>query len=418
MQRTRRNSIEIEFGRWHLRSVEPDEWPTIATAHSHPRETSPTAELTHPRCALQQVAECARVLLVDIRARNEVTTASPREPIVISCQPPAIFDTPGLDNNRRKLRGDSRQSESDRWSSDISGNHRHRIRAKSKPPCGDDRIPGNEPGDFEFPAVACDRTRDSPLHCYFSARDWYAGAVCNQPRNRCTLGHEIQWRRSGDRTSNQCCGACARKRARRDTQTDICHRGQHSSNEYTRIQWMCPSAKRGKLPEATFRCHVAFFGLWYRCPNRSTATEVHVRRGFATAAATAFLLLYVPACASSSGGTGPSKVRESSPDRITSVEIEAQPGAQTAYDLVRRLRPRWLTAGATGSIGGGRVSQQVLLVYLDGNRLGTVESLRTLTASGIKSMQYYDAVRAATILREVGSEPISGAIVISTTTAQ
>jgi hypothetical protein len=29
-------------------------------------------------------------------------------------------------------------------------------------------------------------------------------------------------------------------------------------------------------------------------------------------------------------------------------------------------------------------------------------------------MQYYDAVRAATVLREVGSEPISGAIVIST----
>jgi hypothetical protein len=108
-------------------------------------------------------------------------------------------------------------------------------------------------------------------------------------------------------------------------------------------------------------------------------------------------------------------VRESSPDRITSVEIEASTGAQTAYDLIRRLRPRWLQAGPTGSIGGGRVSQQVLLVYLDGNRLGTAEALRTLSASGIKSMQYYDAVRAATVLREVGSEPISGAIVISTT---
>ena len=152
-------------------------------------------------------------------------------------------------------------------------------------------------------------------------------------------------------------------------------------------------------------------------PYPLTPTEVHVRRAFATAAATAVLLLYVPACASS-GSSAPSKVRESSPDRITSVEIDATTGAQSAYDLVRRLRPRWLQGGTTGSIGGGRVSQQVLLVYLDGNKLGTMEALRTLSASGIKSMQYYDAIRAATVLREIGSEPISGAIVISTTTAQ
>ena len=149
-------------------------------------------------------------------------------------------------------------------------------------------------------------------------------------------------------------------------------------------------------------------------PASAHPTEVHVRRVITALAATAALLLYVPACASS-GTSAPSKVRESSPDRITSVEIEASGGAQTAYDLVRRLRPRWLQSGATGSIGGGRVSQQVLLVYLDGNRLGTMDALRTLSASGIKSMQYYDAVRAATVLREVGSDPISGAIVISTT---
>jgi hypothetical protein len=119
-------------------------------------------------------------------------------------------------------------------------------------------------------------------------------------------------------------------------------------------------------------------------------------------------------CASSGGSAPAAKVAESSPDRITSVEIAATTGAQTAYDLVRRLRPRWLQAGATGSIGGGRATSQVLLVYLDGNRLGTAEALRTLSASGIKSMQYYDAVRAATVLREVGSDPITGAIVITT----
>ncbi len=130
------------------------------------------------------------------------------------------------------------------------------------------------------------------------------------------------------------------------------------------------------------------------------------------AIAAVFAALSSAACASS--GTATPRVTESSPDRMVSAEIEATSGASTAFDLVRRLRPRWLQGGETGSIGGGRVTTQVLLVYLDDNRLGGVEALRSLDASGIKSMQYYDAVRAATILREVGSEPIAGAIVVRT----
>jgi hypothetical protein len=138
-----------------------------------------------------------------------------------------------------------------------------------------------------------------------------------------------------------------------------------------------------------------------------------VRRIIATAAALAAISFAVSGCASSSTSTP--RATESSPDRVTSAEIEAVTGATTAYDLVRRLRPRWLqSGGAPSSIAGGRISTQVLLVYLDGNRLGSVEALRSLTSSGIKTMQYYDAVRAATVLRDVGNEPISGAIVITT----
>ena len=128
----------------------------------------------------------------------------------------------------------------------------------------------------------------------------------------------------------------------------------------------------------------------------------------------ASVLLVAAGCASSSGGTT-TNVTEASPDRVTSAEIEAIQGASNAYDLVRRLRPRWLqSSGGTASIGGGRITGQVLVVYLDGNPLGGIDALRQLSSAGIKSMQYYDAVRAATVLREVGSEPISGAIVIST----
>jgi hypothetical protein len=128
----------------------------------------------------------------------------------------------------------------------------------------------------------------------------------------------------------------------------------------------------------------------------------------------ASLLFVAAGCASSSGGSSP-KVAEASPDRVTSAEIEATQGVSNAYDLVRRLRPRWLQSSAgTASISGGQIRGQVLVVYLDGNRLGGIDALRQLSSSGIKSMQYYDAVRAATVLREIGNEPISGAIVVNT----
>lgn len=114
------------------------------------------------------------------------------------------------------------------------------------------------------------------------------------------------------------------------------------------------------------------------------------------------------ACASSgTAGSG----RHSS-DQVTYAEI-ASSSATNAYELIHRLRPNWLRPPNIGSIGGGMRSQ-VIVVYLDGQRLGDLESLRALSADGIRSMQWLDAARAATVLTEVGSDPIAGAIIIKT----
>lgn len=114
------------------------------------------------------------------------------------------------------------------------------------------------------------------------------------------------------------------------------------------------------------------------------------------------------ACASSgSAGSG----RHSS-DQVTYAEI-ASSSATNAYALIERLRPNWLRTPGIGSIGGG-VRSQVVLVYLDGNRLGDIGSLRALSVDGIKSMQWLDAARAATVLSGIGSDAIAGAIVIKT----
>ena len=130
--------------------------------------------------------------------------------------------------------------------------------------------------------------------------------------------------------------------------------------------------------------------------------------------AAAALLLTVPGCASSAASresnTPPSTASQ---DKITSIEIGGTSGA-TAYELVSRLRPAWLRSGAAGSMGGGRITQQTILVYLDGTRMGGLDALRTIQSPGIRSMQWISSTRAAVVLRDVGSEPIAGVISIST----
>jgi len=107
-------------------------------------------------------------------------------------------------------------------------------------------------------------------------------------------------------------------------------------------------------------------------------------------------------------------VNESGSDFVTSVEIAAT-SAGSAYDLVSRLRPTWLRPGGISSVSGGKISSQVTLVYLDGNKMGEIDALRSISASGIQTMRWLDAVRAQTVLRGIGTEAIAGAILLSTT---
>jgi hypothetical protein len=117
------------------------------------------------------------------------------------------------------------------------------------------------------------------------------------------------------------------------------------------------------------------------------------------------LALTTAACAST-----PSRAARESPDKITSAEIRAS-GITNALDLINRLRPAWLRPTHTGAVGAG-IRSQAIAVYLDGHRLGDLQALNSLGVSGIESMEWLDAVRAATVLSEIGSDPISGAILI------
>lgn len=124
---------------------------------------------------------------------------------------------------------------------------------------------------------------------------------------------------------------------------------------------------------------------------------------------TVAVLLASAGCASS--GTPPAT--RGTRDIITRAEIDATP-AHSAYELVSRLRPNWLRATAPGSISGGAIRRQVILVYLDDTRLGGIEALRTIGTLPILSIRFLEATEAGMVLRDIGSQPIAGAIVIRT----
>ena len=115
------------------------------------------------------------------------------------------------------------------------------------------------------------------------------------------------------------------------------------------------------------------------------------------------------ACASSGSGSA----SRGSPDRLTAAEIRDS-NATNAYELIARLRPQWLRPPATGSIGAGAPRTQTILIYLDRQRLEDVNALKTIGVGGIDSAQWVDATRAPTILPDVPTTPIAGAIVIKT----
>ena len=94
-----------------------------------------------------------------------------------------------------------------------------------------------------------------------------------------------------------------------------------------------------------------------------------------------------------SGGTSPISDTVRVPrtaDYITGEEIVASNATEmTAYDAVARLRPNWLSAKGRATQGS-----EYPVVYVDGQRYGSVESLRNFQAFAVADMRYYDITQA------------------------
>lgn len=111
------------------------------------------------------------------------------------------------------------------------------------------------------------------------------------------------------------------------------------------------------------------------------------------------------ACAS----TGETASRSSS-TTLTREEI-ASVNVANLYDVVSRIRPRWLVVRGSRAFAGGGDGR--ILVYQGTTYLGDVEILRQLDPDYAQSMRYLDAATANATLSATNAN-VHAAIVIET----
>jgi hypothetical protein len=116
------------------------------------------------------------------------------------------------------------------------------------------------------------------------------------------------------------------------------------------------------------------------------------------------ILLLGAACAGRTTRAGGA----SNSDLIVLDELEQRTAYGSLYDLIEVMRPRWLrTQGPDTFMGqSGRVQ-----VHFDGNWLGSVETLRSLSPAGITSIRWLSPLDASA---RYGLDHSHGAIVVST----
>jgi len=116
------------------------------------------------------------------------------------------------------------------------------------------------------------------------------------------------------------------------------------------------------------------------------------------------LLLLATACGGSRAA--PSDAPRRDRNEITREELTARPFSN-AFEAVEVLHSNWLQTRGADSFN----SPSQIWVYLDGTRLGGIETLRTLAPSAISSIRRIDAIEATS---RWGINHGQGVILVST----
>lgn len=122
---------------------------------------------------------------------------------------------------------------------------------------------------------------------------------------------------------------------------------------------------------------------------------------------TLVLAALLSACAAGPRGNGPSADQT----RLTAQEI-ASVSAQNLYEVVQRLRPRWIEVRAPRSGFSGEGTSVV--VYLDRTLLGGPGELANLGPEVAAWIEYMSGSKAAAELPGIHSRHVEGAIIVHT----
>ncbi|MFW5950955.1 MAG: hypothetical protein ACOC3J_01650 [Gemmatimonadota bacterium] len=119
------------------------------------------------------------------------------------------------------------------------------------------------------------------------------------------------------------------------------------------------------------------------------------------------LVLGAAACAS----TGNTPRRDY--DVITAEELAALTTANTLWDVVNQLRPRWFSVRSGRSLGGSETARVV--VFQDESVfLGDPGVLRQFRPDAVDHLRYLDAATASASLPGLGGRHVAGAIILMT----
>ena len=114
------------------------------------------------------------------------------------------------------------------------------------------------------------------------------------------------------------------------------------------------------------------------------------------------LAVVVAGCAGRQASTGPGVDRN-----LLVQEDFADRGFHTAYDVIESMRSNWLSSRGPNSF----TTPTEVQVYLDGVRMGGVETLRAIDVRPVTYIRYFDGIAATA---RWGLDHGAGAIYVST----
>lgn len=103
--------------------------------------------------------------------------------------------------------------------------------------------------------------------------------------------------------------------------------------------------------------------------------------------------------------------RPANRDVITQEEIQQVPPANTAYDVVRLLRPQFLYRRGVHSVNQPVDPSSGIMVYVDGIQAGGVDELKSIPADNVEEIRWLNARDATT---KYGTNHDYGVIAVTT----